>query len=87
MLCSDASWVTNPGPGAERFAGLEDLHIVRFWGADWGPASDALARRFAERHGSPPDHAEALTYDPFMLVAAAVRGRAASLFAPPRTWE
>ncbi len=76
IVCSDASWVTAPSPDDDRFGALAGLHVVRFWGEDWGPPATEFSQRFAQRFGQPPDHAEALSYEAFMLIAEAIRSGA-----------
>ena len=76
IVCSDASWVTAPAPGDDRFGALAGLHVVRFWGGDWSPRATEFSLRFTARFGQPPDHAEALSYEAFMLIADAVRSGA-----------
>jgi ABC-type branched-subunit amino acid transport system substrate-binding protein len=68
--------IESAAPQLREIAGkaVDRLHSVVFWrGNESDSATRAFTQRFRRIVGSPPDHADAMVYDAFMLLGQAVR--------------
>jgi branched-chain amino acid transport system substrate-binding protein len=68
--------IESAAPQLREIAGkaVDRLHSVVFWrGNESDSATRAFTQRFRRIVGSPPDHADAMVYDAFMVLGQAVR--------------
>jgi branched-chain amino acid transport system substrate-binding protein len=68
--------IESASPQLREIAGkaMDRLYSVVFWrGTEGDSATRAFADRFQRIVGSPPDHADAMIYDAFMLLGQAIR--------------